>query len=130
MIQDIPDVDWMHRADVQWGFQALIDLDLTFDALGFPIHLDNFLKLFNRYSTARIVIDHCMKPVIRDDAFNDWARGMKTIARETNVFCKLSGLALGSKKGMDHGNAAPLCRTHHRLLRAIPRDVGLRLARR
>ena len=36
MIQDIPDVDWMHRADVQWGFQALIDLDLTFDALGFP----------------------------------------------------------------------------------------------
>ena len=99
MIQDIPDKDWMHRADVQWGFQALIDLDLTFDALGFPIHLDNFLKLFNRYSTARIVIDHCMKPVIREDAFNDWARGMKTIARETNVFCKLSGLPSEAKKG-------------------------------
>ena len=99
MIQDIPDVDWMHRADVQWGFQAIVDLDLTFDALGFPIHLDNFLKLFNRYSTARIVIDHCMKPVIRNGEFNDWARGMKTIARETNVFCKLSGLATEAKPG-------------------------------
>jgi L-fuconolactonase len=99
MIQDIPDVDWMHRADVQWGFQALIDLDLTFDALGFPIHLDNFLKLFNRYSTARIVIDHCMKPVIREGAFEPWAAKIAKIARRTPAFCKLSGLATEAKPG-------------------------------
>jgi L-fuconolactonase len=35
LIQDIPDVDWMLRDDVQWAYSALIDLDLTFDALGF-----------------------------------------------------------------------------------------------
>jgi hypothetical protein len=39
MIQDIPDDDWMLREDVQWAFQAVVDLDLTFDALGFPRHL-------------------------------------------------------------------------------------------
>jgi L-fuconolactonase len=93
MIQDIADVDWMHRADVQWGFQAIIDLDLTFDALGLPVHLDNFLKLFDRYPDMRIVIDHCMKPQIRDDAFDDWADKMERIAQSTSAFCKLSGLA-------------------------------------
>ena len=102
------------------AFRRSLILISTFDALGFPIHLDNFLKLFNRYSAARIVIDHCMKPVIREDAFNDWARGMKTIARETNVFCKLSGLPSEAKTGMDHGNAQALCRTHHRCASARP----------
>ena len=66
MIQDIPDVDWMLRADVQWAYRAVIDLDLTFDALGFPPHLDNFLTIFGRYPDLRVVIDHCMKPRIRD----------------------------------------------------------------
>ncbi len=93
MIQDIADVDWMHRADVQWGFEAIIDLDLTFDALGFPIHLDNFLKLFDRYADMRIVIDHCMKPRIGANAFDDWAVKMAQIAQSTSALCKLSGLA-------------------------------------
>ncbi len=97
MIQDIADVDWMHRADVQWGFEAIIDLDLTFDALGFPVHLDNFLKLFDRYPAMRIVVDHCMKPQIRDDAFDGWAEKMERIAQSVPVFCKLSGLATESR---------------------------------
>ncbi len=99
MIQDIPDTDWMFRPDVQWGYQALIDLDLTFDALGYPIHLDNFLKLFTRYPKLPVVVDHCMKPRIRDDAFDDWAKGIARIARETQAFCKLSGLATEAKPG-------------------------------
>jgi len=41
MIQDISDVNWMLRDDVQWGFRAICDLDLTLDALGFAQHLDN-----------------------------------------------------------------------------------------
>jgi L-fuconolactonase len=99
MIQDIPDVNWMHRPDVQWAYDAIVDLDLTFDALGFPIHADNFLKLFNRYPKMRTVVDHCLKPQIRDDAFDEWARGMVRIARETNVFCKLSGIATEARPG-------------------------------
>jgi L-fuconolactonase len=99
MIQDLPDPEWMHRNDVQWAFDAIIDLDLTFDALGFPIHLDPFRRLFARYSEMRTVIDHCMKPQIRNGAFADWAAKMEIIARETNVFCKLSGIATEAKPG-------------------------------
>jgi L-fuconolactonase len=99
MIQDIADPDWMHRPDVQWGYRALIDLDLTFDALGYPVHLDNFLRLFDRYPRMRTVVDHCVKPVIRESRFDDWAAGMERIARRTPVFCKLSGLATEAAPG-------------------------------
>lgn len=95
MIQDIPDDDWMLREDVQWGYQALTDLGLTFDALGFPRHLANFLTILKKYPDMRVVVDHCMKPEIRNHSeanFRFWADGMARIARETGAFCKLSGL--------------------------------------
>jgi L-fuconolactonase len=97
MIQDIADVNWMLREDVQWAFAALVELDLTFDALGFSRHLDNFLTIFKRYPTLRAVIDHCMKPQIRDHAtaqneFKLWSEGISRIATETSAYCKLSGI--------------------------------------
>lgn len=97
MIQDIPDVDWMLRRDVQWAFEAIMELDLTFDALGFPQHLPNFLTILERYPGMRVVVDHCMKPQIRDHAkgphvFGDWAEGMARIAERTGAYCKFSGL--------------------------------------
>lgn len=104
MIQDIPDVDWMLRDDVQWAYRAIIDLDLTFDALGFPRHLPNFLTLIIRYPEMRVVYDHCMKPQIRDqragkDAFSEWADGMSRLAEQTTGCCKFSGLVTEADDG-------------------------------
>jgi L-fuconolactonase len=100
MIQDIPDDDWMLRDDVLWGFRAVCDLGLTFDALGFARHLPNFLTILTRYPQMRVVVDHCMKPAVGDrDAFRPWAEGMAAIARETGAFCKLSGLVTEAGPG-------------------------------
>ncbi len=103
MIQDIPDVDWMLRDDVQWAYKAIVDLDLAFNALGFPPHLDNFLTLLRRYPELRVVIDHCMKPQIRDHAqapkvFDRWAEGMFRLADQTQASCKFSGLVTEAKE--------------------------------
>lgn len=111
MIQDLPDAEWMHRKDVQWAFDAIIDLDLTFDALGFPLHLEPFLRLFKRYPKMRIVIDHCMKPRIRDGAFDAWAEGIAKLAQETQAFCKLSGLATEAAQGWNIETLKPYM--HH-----------------
>ncbi len=95
MIQDIADDDWMLRDDVQWGFQAVTELGLRFDALGFPRHLANFLTILTRYPDMKVVIDHCMKPQIRDhsaDGFRHWAEGMRRLAHETSAYCKYSAL--------------------------------------
>lgn len=104
MIQDIPDVNWMLRDDVQWAYRAILDLDLTFDALGFPQHISNFATLMARYPQMRVVYDHCMKPQIRDqqaghDAFSEWADGITRLAQETSGCCKFSGLVTEAADG-------------------------------
>jgi L-fucono-1,5-lactonase len=101
MIQDIADVDWMLREDVQWGFRALVDLDLTLDALGFTRHLDNFHTILTRYPDMRVVIDHIMKPPIGDHpkGLEIWQDGMARLARETSACCKLSGLVTEANEG-------------------------------
>lgn len=102
MIQDIPDVNWMLRDDIRWAFRAICDLDLTFDALGFPPHLENFLTILKRYPEMRVVIDHCMKPQIRDhsaDNFHFWADGMTRLAQETRACCKFSALVTEANPG-------------------------------
>ncbi|WP_435136299.1 amidohydrolase family protein [Pseudopelagicola sp. nBUS_19] len=95
MIQDIPDSDWMLRDDVKWAYDLIIECDLTFDALGYPKHLDNFLKLLTRFPDLRVVIDHGMKPQIRShskERLAHWAAGMTRLAEKTTAFCKFSGL--------------------------------------
>jgi L-fuconolactonase len=107
MIQDIADTDWMLRPDVQWAYDAVCALDLTFDALGVPRHLGNFQRLFDRYPKMRIVIDHCLKPEIRNNRFDDWAAAMAKIAAKTPVHCKLSGLATEAKADWDVATLKP-----------------------
>lgn len=92
VIQDIADPNWMLRADLDPVFAAMIERDLTFDALTLPHHLKNLQKLLGRYPDLRVVIDHGSKPVIREQAIDDWAQDMATLASETSAFCKLSGL--------------------------------------
>lgn len=95
MIQDLADDNWMLRPDIQWAFEALVDLNLTFDCLGFPRHLDNFHKLLSQYPKLHAVIDHCMKPQLCNHdmaSFNHWAKGMTRLAEDTNAYCKISGL--------------------------------------
>lgn len=101
MIQDIEDVNWMLRDDVQWAFQALVDLDLTFDALGFSKHLGNFHTILTRYPDLRVVIDHCMKPQIGNHPadWQSWRDGMIRLANETNAYVKLSGIVTEANDG-------------------------------
>lgn len=92
MIQDIPDPDWMLRADLAPAFEALMARDLTFDALTLPRHLGALDQLLARYPQMRVVVDHGSKPLIRDGILTGWAEDMAAIARDSNAFCKLSGL--------------------------------------
>jgi L-fuconolactonase len=112
MIQDIADIDWMLRPDIAWAYDAIVDLDLTFDALGFPKHLSNFSTLMARYPDMRVVYDHCMKPQIRDamtgaDAFTQWAAGITRLATETTGCCKFSGLVTEAADGWTINDLRP-----------------------
>ena len=92
MIQDIADRDWMLRPQLQPAFDALQALDLAFDALVRPEHLDNLHRLLERHPKLRLVIDHGAKPDIASSAFAPWAEKIDALARYSDACCKLSGL--------------------------------------
>jgi L-fuconolactonase len=74
----------------------------------------------------RVVVDHCMKPQIRDqrrgdDAFSVWADGMSRLAEETGAFCKLSGLVTEADDGWGPDDLAPFA--HHVLAAFGPERV-------
>lgn len=92
MIQDIPDPLWLLRSDLDPAFDALVANDLSFDALVAPVHLPALAERLGRHPQLRAVLDHAGKPDIAGDGFDDWARQIAHLAKQTNVLCKLSGL--------------------------------------
>ena len=107
MIQEIADIDWMLRPELEPAYSALIAHDLAFDALVFPRHLENLAKLLARYPAMRTVVDHCAKPEIAAGDFHDWAARMKVIATGSNAFCKLSGLVTEAGGDWNVGRLRP-----------------------
>lgn len=100
MIQDIEDVDWMLKPELAPVFKFLEDKHLTFDALVLPKHLVNLQELLVRHPKLRVVIDHGGKPDIakalgfdiENSVNQQWAINIEQLAKNDNVFCKLSGL--------------------------------------
>jgi L-fuconolactonase len=92
MIQDIPDTEWMLRESLAPAFEAMVDHGLVFDALVKPPHLPALLDLAGRYPELTMVLDHGAKPPIASGDVSAWKRDVATLARETSMVCKLSGL--------------------------------------
>lgn len=95
MLQDIADTDWILRPAVRANLAEVAHRGLRFDALVQPRHLPAILEVAKTHPTLPIVIDHCAKPVIAGgtDAGDGWRGDMATLAGQSNVFCKVSGLA-------------------------------------
>jgi L-fuconolactonase len=92
MLHDIPDNDWILRADVQPALSEIAARGLVFDALIRPPHLPVVLELARRLPALRIVIDHGAKPNIAGGGLQPWATDIARVAAETQAVCKLSGL--------------------------------------
>ena len=107
LVQEIPQLDWVLRDDVDWAYRAITERSLVFEALGFARHTKVFLELFKRHPEMRTVIDHGMKPEIAAGRFDEWAKDMAEIAKSTDVYCKLSGLLTEAKPGATSEDLRP-----------------------
>lgn len=110
MLQDLPDDDWIAKADTARGVQALIAHDLAFDALVFTRHADALATFLARHPTLRVVVDHGAKPPIAaggESGFAAWAQAITRFAQFAQVHCKLSGLATEAAPGWDDATLAP-----------------------
>ena len=107
MLGFIEDTRWILRADVQSSLEALAWHGLRLDVPARPRHLPLLPELAQRHSSLAMVVDHGGKPAIARGAFQPWARDIARVARDTRMFCKLSGLATEAKEDWTDDDLRP-----------------------
>ena len=106
MIQDIADPRWVLSPRLDRAFDALETLDLRFDALVRPVHLEPLLRRLEQRPNLKVVIDHAAKPDIAAGASVEWSKRLAALASRTNARCKLSGLLTQARPGADFEDLA------------------------
>lgn len=92
MLQDLPEDDWLLRAELVPAIEAMIAHGLCLDALVRPRHLPHLLRFAENHPALRIVIDHAAKPDVARCALDPWRARIAELAALPQVTCKLSGL--------------------------------------
>ena len=92
VVQGEPDHNFLLRSRFLRGIKLLEKLNYTYDILIFPHQLGATLEFVKRFPDMKFVIDHIAKPYIKDGFYEGWAILMKEIAKQQNVYCKLSGM--------------------------------------
>ncbi|WP_328331026.1 amidohydrolase family protein [Kribbella sp. NBC_00382] len=90
-VHDEPDVRWLCRDDVRAGLTAVADAGLVYDLLTKTPHLPAAVETVQALPQLSFVVDHISKPVIGGD-LEPWATGIRALAAQPNVTCKLSGM--------------------------------------
>ncbi len=83
---------WLTRPDVQRGIRELTRLGLVFDFMIRPAHFEVALALARANPSQQFVLDHLGKAPIASGQLEPWASGLRQLAGEPNIVCKLSGL--------------------------------------
>jgi L-fuconolactonase len=79
------------------GIRLLKNFDFTYDILIYPNQLREAIQFVNKFLNQKFILDHCAKPCIRDQKINEWKIEIKEIAKNENVYCKVSGLVTEAK---------------------------------
>ena len=90
--EDVTDPDWLARPGVHRGIGEVAQRGLSLDLLVRTPHLRHVPALAATYPALPMVIDHLAKPEIASGQLDAWYTEMEPIARETGVWCKVSGL--------------------------------------
>ena len=92
IVQSESDDRFLLQPEFLGGIAALEEFDLTYDILIYPRHLPVAAEFVKRFPRQRFVLDHVAKPLIKSGSLQPWQSGIRELAQDTNVFCKLSGL--------------------------------------
>lgn len=92
VVHDEADDNFMLQPAFMNGIAALKEFNLAYDLLLFPKHIPVALQLVKKYPEQPFVVDHIAKPLIRNRTVLPWKEDLSELAKNPNVFCKLSGM--------------------------------------
>lgn len=92
IVQAEPDDNFMLGENFQRGISLLKNFNFTYDILIYPKQLPAAIKLAEKHPDQKFILDHIAKPYIKKNEIEPWASGIKELAMNPNVYCKISGL--------------------------------------
>ncbi len=92
IVQAEPDDRFLLREDFRRGVGLLARYGFTYDILIYARHLPVANEFVRQFPEQKFVIDHIAKPQIKAREIDTWARGIRAVAKHSNVWCKLSGM--------------------------------------
>ena len=92
IVQAEADDRFLLRDDFQRGIRALARHGFTYDILIYARHLPVAVEFVSRFPEQKFVLDHLAKPAIKVGEVDEWSRNIRELAKNRNVYCKLSGL--------------------------------------
>jgi L-fuconolactonase len=98
-VQSEPDPDWLRRADVLRGLQAVADAGLCYDLVVLPHQIAAATSAAAAVPALTLVLDHAGKPPIASGQLGQWAKDVRALAARPNTVCKLSGLVTEAAPG-------------------------------
>ncbi len=107
LVQGETDPQWLNRPDVRRGLRAVADAGLAYDLLTLPHQLPAAVETVRALPELTFVLDHLSKPPIATGELEPWARLIRRLASEPNVYCKLSGLVTEAAAGWTTADLRP-----------------------
>jgi L-fuconolactonase len=92
IVQSEPDDRFLLREDFLRGVGLLAAYGFTYDILIYARHLPVASEFVRRFPEQKFVVDHLAKPAIREKEIERWSADIRAMARNKNVYCKLSGM--------------------------------------
>lgn len=108
VVQDEPDPEFMLDEKFQRGLGLLGKHGFTYDLLVYPHQLKAAIQTVRKFPDLKFVLDHIAKPDIKNQQIDQWAELINTLASESNVCCKVSGMVTeASWKNWQQANFTP-----------------------
>jgi L-fucono-1,5-lactonase len=98
---------WLRSPGVRRGLAVLETAGLPFDLMIRPAHFPAALQTAREHPGLQFVLDHLGKPPVASGELEPWAAGIRSLAAEANVACKLSGLQTIASPDWTYAELAP-----------------------
>ena len=92
IVQAEPDENFLLNKKFQNGISLLKKYNFTYDILIYPNQLPAAVKFVQKNPEQKFILDHIAKPYIKKKEIKPWALQIKELAKNQNVYCKLSGI--------------------------------------
>ena len=92
IVQAEPDDNFILGKAFQRGIGFLKNFGYTYDILVFPRQLPAAIRLAQDHPQQTFILNHIAKPSIKNRTTEPWASGMRRLAENRNVYCKISGI--------------------------------------